>query len=190
MLDTVRHVLTRARILDLTDVHVVTPEDVPNVGWLRPGSPSRGQQAFGRALLEQHMFVAIPSAVTQESWNLLFNPARAAGRYELETQKRFALANRAPCDPKTLTRAARDFAEQNPVFAMEAGLAALQWLVQGYGYEITSADVWAAHSNTIKAAEKAGRGDEVRSRIRALVDNEQPPKQFVADIIGRASGLP
>ena len=35
-----------------------------------------------------------------------------------------ALANRTPCDPKTLTRAARDFAEKNPAFAVGAGLAA------------------------------------------------------------------
>jgi RES domain-containing protein len=91
VLDTIRHTLTRARILEVADVHVVTPKDVPIAGWLRPGSPSRGQQAFGRALLEQYPFVVIPSTVTQESWNLLFNPKRAAGRYELETQERFAL---------------------------------------------------------------------------------------------------
>lgn len=94
VLDTVPHVLTRARIRDVTDVQVVAPEHVPNAAWLRPGSPSRGQQAFGRALLEQHVFVIIPSTVTQESWNLLFNPVRAAGRYELETQKRFVLDTR------------------------------------------------------------------------------------------------
>lgn len=94
VLDTVRHVLTRARIRDATDVHVVTPEDVPNEAWLRPGAPSRGQQAFGRALLEQHVFVVIPSTVTQESWNLLFNPTHAAGRYELDTQRPFALDTR------------------------------------------------------------------------------------------------
>ena len=93
-LDTVAHVLTRARVLKVAEVHVVMPEDVPNAGWLRPGSPSRGQQAFGRELLEQHLFVVIPSTVTGESWNLLFNPARAAGRYELESQKRFALDTR------------------------------------------------------------------------------------------------
>ena len=93
-LDTVPHVLTRARILEATDVHVLMPEDVPNAGWLRPGSPSHGQQAFGRALLEQYPFVVIPSTVTQESWNLLFNPTRAAGRYALEAQNRFALDTR------------------------------------------------------------------------------------------------
>ena len=93
-LDTVPHVLTRARLLNVADVHVVRPEDVPNAGWLRPGSPSQGQQAFGRALLERHPFVVIPSTVTQESWNLLFSPTRAAGRYELESQKRFSLDTR------------------------------------------------------------------------------------------------
>jgi RES domain-containing protein len=52
------------------------------------------KQAFGRALLEQHVFVVIPSTVSQESWNLLFNPTRAAGRYQLETQKRYTLDTR------------------------------------------------------------------------------------------------
>ena len=94
VLDTVPHVLTRGRIVDVNEVHVVMPEEVPNAGWLRPGSPSKGQQAFGRALLERHLFVVIPSAVSDESWNLLFNPNRAAGRYELERQRRFALDTR------------------------------------------------------------------------------------------------
>jgi RES domain-containing protein len=93
-LDAVPHVLTRARVLGAADVHVVMPGDIPNPGWLTPGTPGGGQQSFGRALLEHHSFVVIPSTVTGESWNLLFNPARAAGRYELETQKRFALDTR------------------------------------------------------------------------------------------------
>lgn len=100
VLDAVPHVLTRARILEVTDVHVVMPDDVPNAAWLTPGSPSGGQQSFGRALLEEHLFVVIPSTVTGESWNLLFNPNRAAGRYELETQKRFALDTRLNPPPR------------------------------------------------------------------------------------------
>jgi hypothetical protein len=62
------------------------------------------------------------------------------------------LANQSPCDPKTLTRAARDFLEKNPGFAFTAGLAALRWLSVGYGYEVSSADVWAAYSHTMAAA--------------------------------------
>jgi hypothetical protein len=30
--------------------------------------------------------------------------------------------------------------DKNPAFALEAGLVALRWLGQGYGYEVTSAD--------------------------------------------------
>ena len=99
------------------------------------------------------------------------------------------LANRTPCDPKTLTRAARDFADRRPAFAVEAGLAALRWLVEGYGYEIAGADVWAAYAHTMKAAGKAGRTEEVRDRIRALVASETYGERFVTRILGRELGL-
>jgi hypothetical protein len=99
------------------------------------------------------------------------------------------LANLAPCDPKTLTRAARDFAHRRPAFAVEAGLTALRWLVEGYGYEITGADVWAAYTNTMTAAEKAGRAREVRDRIRTLVASETYGERFVTRILGRELGL-
>ena len=99
------------------------------------------------------------------------------------------LANRTPCDPKTLTRAARDFAAVRPEFAVEAGLAALHWLVEGYGYEITSADVWAAYTETMKAAERAGRAGEARERIRTLVARETSGDRFVTRTLGRALGL-
>ncbi|MBP7778867.1 MAG: hypothetical protein KA371_17255 [Acidobacteria bacterium] len=101
-----------------------------------------------------------------------------------------ALANRTPCDPRTLTRAARDFVEKNPAFAIEAGLAALRWLVQGHGYEITTADVWAAYTHTIKAAANAHRSEEVRSRIRALINSADARGGFVTSILGREVGLP
>jgi len=79
------------------------------------------------------------------------------------------LARGAPCDPKTLTRAARDLSADRPAFAVEAGLLAIHWLVQGYGYEITGMDVWAAFENTLKAAEKNGSSTEVRAHIVQLV---------------------
>jgi hypothetical protein len=111
-----------------------------------------------------------------------FAAAKEAGLLELAME----LAKESPCDPKTLTRAARDFIESNPGFALGAGLAALYWLEKGYGYEITGADVWAAYANTIKAAERLERRDEVRDRIRAMVANQG----FVAQVLGRELGLP
>ena len=67
-----------------------------------------------------------------------FAAARAAGLYG----EALALATRTPCDPRTLTRAARDLAEKQPAFSVTAGLLALHWLVAGYGYDITGGDVW------------------------------------------------
>jgi hypothetical protein len=76
--------------------------------------------------------------------------------------------------------------EKNPQFAMQAGLAAIRWLAEGYGFEISGADVWAAYSHTLKAADQLGRCAEVRERIRELVAN----KGFVAQVLGRELGLP
>lgn len=67
-------------------------------------------------------------------------------------------------------------------------MLALHWLAQGYGYEITSADVWAAYSNTLKAAEKNDAVAQTKERIRKLVGGEAPGG-FVARILGRELGL-
>lgn len=99
-----------------------------------------------------------------------------------------ALANASPCDPKTLTRAARDFAERRPAFAVEAGLAALRWLVRGVGYEITALDVRAAYSYTVTASVNAGVRDAVRSRILALVNEPTARRGFAASIISEDLG--
>ncbi|MEE8409739.1 MAG: hypothetical protein V3T05_09055 [Myxococcota bacterium] len=100
-----------------------------------------------------------------------------------------ALAQRTPCSPQTLTRAARDFAEKNPTFAIEAGMAALYWLVEGHGYEITGLDVLNAHAYTMKAAENLGSADETLNRIRKLVAEESTGDRFVRKVLGRQLGL-
>ena len=87
-------------------------------------------------------------------------PPKEAGFLEMAVE----LANQSPCDPE-LTRAARDVLETNPVFALEAGLAALRWLAANFGYEVTGADVWAAYSHTINAAERVSRREQVRQQI-------------------------
>lgn len=114
-----------------------------------------------------------------------FAAAKNAQLYD----KAIALATRTPCDPKTLTRAARDHAEKEPSFAIEAGLLALRWLVEGYGFDITGVDVWAAYGATIKAAEQKGRVAEVKERIRAIVVSESGRERFVTKVLGRTLGL-
>jgi len=51
------------------------------------------------------------------------------------------LARRSPTDPRTLGRAARDFATKQPAFALEVGLLALAWMARGHGYDISAHDV-------------------------------------------------
>jgi hypothetical protein len=79
------------------------------------------------------------------------------------------LARRSPTDPRTLTRAARDYAENQPAFALSAGLAALHWISHGHGYEITGGDVLDAYAAVMDAAAKAGIATEVlNAQIREL----------------------
>ncbi len=111
-----------------------------------------------------------------------FATAKQLGLYDAAIE----LAGASPCDPKTLARAARDHAVDEPAFAIEAGCAALEWLSQGYGYEITGADVWMAYDSAMKAAEVLGRGPETQARIRRLANN---PPSFVTEVLGRALGV-
>ncbi len=99
-----------------------------------------------------------------------FAAAKDAGLYD----DALTLASRTPCDPRTLARAARDFGEKQPAFAIGAGLLSLHWLVRGYGYEITSADVLDAYRATLAAAERIDTVAEVKERARKLVAGEGP----------------
>jgi RES domain-containing protein len=93
-LDTVPHVMTTLQIQGCDDLRIVWPDDVPNPNWLRPGFPSAGQQRFGDALLAKHCFLLIPSAVSPDSWNVVFTPSKSAAAYRLRQQGRFALDTR------------------------------------------------------------------------------------------------
>jgi len=77
-----------------------------------------------------------------------FAAAKSLGLYD----EAIALAQSTPCDPKTLARAARDFAERRPQFARDAALTALRWLCKGYGYEVTNIDVIDAYRHGLRAA--------------------------------------
>lgn len=83
-----------------------------------------------------------------------FATAKQLGLYELAIK----LANASPADPNTLIRAARDFVETEPRFAMEAAVAALKWMAQGYGYELLG--------NEPRLAFRYGQ--EAAERIRAV----------------------
>ena len=114
-----------------------------------------------------------------------FAAAKEAGLYDAA----LALAALTPSDPKTLARAARDLTVDRPAFAVDAGLLALHWLVQGYGYEITSDDVWMAFVTTMNAAQKLGTVAETRQRVRTMITASALGGDFVRKILGRELDL-
>jgi len=69
-----------------------------------------------------------------------------------------------------------------------AGLAALRWLLLGFGYEITALDIWSAYHSALEAAKTLGRADETKAIIRNWVAAERPDG-FVRQVLGRELGL-
>ncbi len=105
-----------------------------------------------------------------------FATAKEIKLYDLALE----LANRSHCDPKTLTRAARDYLDAEPAFALGCAMAALRWLSEGWGYEVTSADVVEAYDRAIDAASRLKKIDDVTDQIRQLVEsNESTSMLFV-----------
>ena len=108
-----------------------------------------------------------------------FATAKELGMLELALD----LARRSPCDPKTLTRAARDFKETNPEFAINAAIVALHWLCRGHGWEITDYDVVAAYTFAIELAEKHGVMEKTMESIRTMVEQDTSPSMFVKSVL-------
>jgi len=114
-----------------------------------------------------------------------FATAKSLELYDLAVQ----LANRSPCDPKTLNRAARDHVKSNPEFAIEAAMASLRWLCEDYGYDIMGLDVHAPYDYAMNAARILAREQETQDRVKALVSSYNPSTSFVRQVLGRRLGL-
>lgn len=115
--------------------------------------PGRSQAAILRDLIESE-----PGS--EGKW---FAAAKDAGLFDLAT----SLVQTSPTDPRTLIRAAREFAQRQPAFAMTCGMAALCWIDAGAGYEITAADVLDAYTALTDAACVNGASrDAISARLR------------------------
>ncbi len=95
------------------------------------------------------------------------------------------LAWRSPCDPKTLIRAARDHLSKEPAFAAEAALAALQWMSQGYGYDLTGQDVREAYRYARDGAQSLGQAaPQVETRLQRILAGQGSAAQWVRQALG------
>ena len=65
----------------------------------------------------------------------------------------------------------------------------MRWLAQGYGYEITGADVASACRHTIEAAENAGDEEGILGWIRELISKETNGESFAAKMVDRHLGI-
>lgn len=109
-----------------------------------------------------------------------FAAAKSLGMLPLSLK----LAHQSPCDPRTLNRAARDYLDKEPRFALGVAMASLHWLSQGWGYEITGFDVHSVFHNAIKAAQKLGMEEQVRQDIKKMVAQDTSSGMFMKDVLG------
>ncbi|MES2299931.1 MAG: hypothetical protein V4582_23025 [Pseudomonadota bacterium] len=111
-----------------------------------------------------------------------FAAAKDAGFFELAIE----LANRSPSDPRTLIRAARDFAVERPEFALAAGMTALRGIASGWGYDITGIDVLNAYAAVMAAAGAAGVDETVvQADVRAIIATSRGGGEFVERVLGQ-----
>ena len=113
-----------------------------------------------------------------------FATAKTLKQYALA----LALARRAPVDPKTLVRAARDHVNGQPAFALEVAIMALYWMARGEGYELTGADVGAARDHAAAAAGMLRPGTLVSERIAESVAGDGPAAKWVRQCLGIDTG--
>ena len=133
-------------------------------------------------MMDKSQILADLIATTPGEEGKWFATAKDLGFYELALE----LAQRSPCDPQTLTRAARDYFDTEPEFALGAAMASLRWLCDGWGYEITELYVLNARDRALDAAARLDRIDEVSREIQHQVDSaEGIAAQFVRDALKR-----
>lgn len=104
-----------------------------------------------------------------------FAAAKDAGLYAVAID----LIQRSPTDPRTLTRAARDFCTSQNDFAKECALAALHWISRGHGYEITAGEVQDAFDALMAATQTAGgEVQRVKTQVKKLIEGS-PAHKFM-----------
>lgn len=111
-----------------------------------------------------------------------FAAAKDSGLFELAIE----LANRSPSDPRTLIRAARDYAVERPEFALAAGMTALRGIANGWGYDITGGDVLDAYAAVMAAAGAAGVDEtSIKADVRALIAVSKGGANFIEKVLER-----
>jgi hypothetical protein len=123
-------------------------------------------------------------ASTPDDAGRWFATAKTLGFLDLAAQ----LAEHSPVDIGTLLRAARDFQESNPRFALQAAVAALRWMAAGRFYELRAGDVWDARRYALETAEATGQSETVQAFLDQLTTSAGTDA-FVRQQLGAPYGV-
>lgn len=109
-----------------------------------------------------------------------FSAAKDAGLFAIASE----LAMSGSADPRTLIRAARDFARSQPEFALRCGLAGLRGIALGQGYEVTSADVREAYAAVTEAGPLAGTSkQDIDTKLREIIALDRSRNLFMENAL-------
>ncbi|MGD1095439.1 MAG: hypothetical protein ABSB35_26025 [Bryobacteraceae bacterium] len=111
-----------------------------------------------------------------------FAAAKDAGFFDLALE----FANTGRTDPRTLSRASRDLLKKDARFCLQVGRLAIQRILEGYGYELTGADVIDAFNHFMAAAQTLEIASQARADMLAIA-TKQPGAAFSEILIRQCS---
>jgi hypothetical protein len=112
-----------------------------------------------------------------------FAAAKDAGLLDLALE----FAEKGRTDPRTLSRASRDFLKKDASFSLKVGRLALQRILEGHGYELTGIDVLDAFDHYIAAAQTLGVDSQARTDALAMATQHSG---VAGDILIRRCSMP
>jgi len=112
-----------------------------------------------------------------------FAAAKDAGFLDIA----LGFANTGRTDPRTLSRASRDLLRKDARFSLQVGRLAVQRILEGYGYELTGADVIDAYNHFMAAALMLGVASQARADVLVLATKQ--PKAAFSDLLIRQCAL-
>ncbi len=117
-----------------------------------------------------------------------FAAAKEAGLLDIA----LACAQDFGAEPATLARAVRDYSLKEPVFAFQVGLAALDHLLWGGGYDVSPVLVGQVFADCVAAASAVGALDLAMTEARRLAERPcgpglEPMRQRLAALIVEAT---
>jgi hypothetical protein len=81
-------------------------------------------------------------------------------------------ANAGRTDPRTLSRASRDFLKKDARFCLDVGRLAIRRILEGYCYELTGIDVLDAFNHYMAAAQTLGITSQASADVLAMATKQ------------------